>query len=114
MVASEKKCVFCEIVQGTTEADKVYDDEFVIGFWNMEPEFPIHILIVPKKHIPTLNDVPADNPIMHYMGRAARKIAEQFLVDQSGYRFIVNVNKGAGQKVFHIHAHVIARKDGDV
>ena len=113
MSASEKHCIFCDIVQGKAPADKVYEYELVVAFWDARPVRAVHILIVPREHIPTLNDVPADNHIMSHIGQVARKIAEQFGVDQSGYRLFVNVNRGGGQVIFHLHAHVIAHKGGE-
>ena len=105
--------MFCNIIQGKKPADKVYEDEFVVGFWDAKPVRPIHILIVPRAHIPTLNDVPPGDPIMSQIGHAARKIAEHFGVAQSGYRLLFNVNKSGWQEIFHLHGHLIARQDGE-
>lgn len=113
MGGPEGACIFCNIAGGQVPADKVYEDEFVVGFWDARPVRPIHILIVPREHIPTLNDVPAENPIMCHIGQAARKIAEHFGVDQAGYRLLFNVNKAGWQEIFHLHAHLIARRDGE-
>jgi len=104
-------CIFCEIIQGSRAADKVYEDDRVVAFWDANPVRPVHSLIVPRDHIATFNDIPEGNHILSHIGQVARKIAEDFGVDQSGYRFFVNVNKGGGQIVFHLHAHVIAKKD---
>jgi histidine triad (HIT) family protein len=101
-------CIFCNIVQGRAPAKIVYEDDLLVGFWDAHPVRPIHILIVPRTHIPTLNDIEPDNYILAHMGQAARKIAEQFGVAESGYRFFVNVNRGGGQVIFHLHGHVIA------
>ena len=110
MSDSGTDCIFCKIVEGKAAADKVYEDDKVVAFWDAHPARPIHILIVPREHIRTLNDIPSDNPIMAHIGQVAVKIAEQFGVAESGYRFFVNVNRGGGQVVFHLHAHVIASK----
>ncbi|MBI5571448.1 MAG: histidine triad nucleotide-binding protein [Desulfomonile tiedjei] len=104
-------CIFCKIAQGRAPADKVYEDEHVVAFWDAHPARPIHILIVPREHIRTLNDIPSDNHILAHIGQVAVKIAQQFGVAESGYRFFVNVNRGGGQVVFHLHAHVIAKKE---
>lgn len=104
-------CIFCNIVSKMADADIVYEDELVVAFWDINPARPIHILIVPREHIPTLNDIPENNHILSHIGQAASRIAKQFGVDQSGYRLFVNVNKGGGQVVFHLHAHVIAKSD---
>ena len=104
-------CIFCNIVNKKAPADIVYEDGLTVGFWDINPVRPVHILIVPREHIPTLNDIPEDNHILSHIGQVASRIAKQFGVDQSGYRLFVNVNKGGGQVVFHIHAHLIAKTD---
>lgn len=104
-------CVFCKIVEGTLPSRKIYEDELVVAFWDANPAAPIHILIVPRQHIPTLNDLPEDDRLFSHIGRVARKIAADLGVADSGYRFFVNVNRGGGQVVFHLHAHLIAGKD---
>jgi histidine triad (HIT) family protein len=90
---------------------KIYEDEGVVAFWDSRPASPIHILIVPRQHIPTLNDIPENDQILTHLGEVAKKIARQFGVDQSGYRLIINVNRGGGQMVFHLHAHFVAGND---
>jgi len=109
MTAIDKGCVFCNIVQGKVPADLVYEDELVVGFWDQNPVRPIHILIVPREHIPTLNDVPLGNHILSHIGQVAREIAERFGVAQTGYRFFINVNRDGGQEIFHLHAHLISK-----
>jgi histidine triad (HIT) family protein len=104
-------CVFCKIVAGTIPSHRVYEDELVVAFWDAHPAAPIHVLIVPRAHIPTLNDLPADDTLFEHMGRVAGKIAADLGVAQSGYRFFVNVNRGGGQVIFHLHAHLVAGKD---
>jgi histidine triad (HIT) family protein len=104
-------CVFCKIIRGELPAKKVYEDALTLAFWDANPTSPIHILIVPKIHIPTLNDVPEDEALLSHMGLVAKKIARQLKVDQYGYRFFINVNKGGGQVVFHLHAHLISGND---
>ncbi len=104
-------CVFCKIVEGTLPSRRVYEDELVVAFWDAHPAAPIHILIVPRTHIPTLNDLTDGDQLLAHMGHVARKIAEGLGVAQSGYRFFVNVNRGGGQVVFHLHAHIVAGKD---
>lgn len=104
-------CVFCKIINGKIPAEKVYEDDTVLAFHDANPASPIHILIVPKKHIPTLNDVPEGDPLLCHMGKVAKIIATKFGVADSGYRFFINVNKGGGQVIFHLHAHVVSGKD---
>jgi len=104
-------CVFCKIVEGKIPAKIVYQDELVVAFWDANPASPIHILIVPRKHIPTLNDVPEEDPILSHIATVAKKIAADLGVAEIGYRFFINVNKGGGQVVFHLHAHVVSGRD---
>lgn len=102
-------CVFCRIVDGKNPADIVYDDDRVVAFWDANPAAPLHILIVPREHISTLNDVPEDSDIIAHCGRVASKIAGMFGVAESGYRFFINVNRGGGQVIFHLHVHLVSR-----
>ncbi len=110
MSDSHADCVFCNIANGKLPADKVYEDDLVIGFWDANPVREIHILIVPRKHIPTLNDVKPEDHILCHVGQVATRIAEQFGVARTGYRLFINVNRGGGQVIFHLHAHLIANK----
>jgi histidine triad (HIT) family protein len=112
MTDSSSQCIFCDIASGKAPADHVYHDDAVVAFWDSNPARPIHILIVPREHIATLNDVPAGSPILGQLGEAAKIIAEKFGVSESGYRFFINVNSGGGQVIFHLHAHVVANKPG--
>jgi histidine triad (HIT) family protein len=114
MSDSPGDCVFCRILEGKVPAEIVYQDEFVVAFWDANPAAPIHILIVPRQHIPTLNDIASDDPVLSQMGRAAARIADDFGVAQSGYRFFVNVNRGGGQVIFHLHAHLVSRTGSGV
>jgi len=104
-------CIFCEIIAGRLPATKVYEDETIMAFRDAYPASPIHILIVPKRHISTFNDVSDDDPLLSEMGNVARKIARELGVAEPGYRFFINVNRGGGQVVFHLHAHLIAGRD---
>jgi len=104
-------CIFCRIIEGRLPARKLYEDGEVVAFWDARPASPIHILIVPRLHIPTLNDVPEGDHIVDHLFRVAKKIAQEVGVAQSGYRFFINVNRGGGQVVFHLHAHLVAGND---
>jgi histidine triad (HIT) family protein len=115
MDGSETDCIFCNIVRGKASANLVYEDEFVVGFWDANPSRPIHILIVPRTHIATLNDISEDNHILSHIGQAAAKIAADLGVADSGYRLLINVNREGGQVIFHLHAHLMAgRKKGSI
>ena len=102
-------CLFCKIVKGDIPSDKVYEDDQIIAFKDINPVAPVHILIIPKKHISTLNDLaPQDNELVGHIFETARKIAGDLGVDQDGYRCVFNTNKNGGQVVFHIHLHLLA------
>jgi histidine triad (HIT) family protein len=101
-------CLFCRIANLELPAKMVYEDDRVVAFHDINPQAPVHILICPRKHIPTLNDVSADDAaLVALLFDVARKIAGQFGVAQKGYRTVFNVNAEAGQTVFHLHLHVI-------
>ena len=104
-------CLFCKIVAGNLPARKLYEDSSVVAFHDVNPVGPIHVLIVPREHVPTLNDIPEDNHILSHMGGVARKIAHDLGIDGDGYRFYVNVGRGGGQMIFHLHAHLIAGRN---
>jgi histidine triad (HIT) family protein len=104
-------CIFCRIVAGELPARKIYEDELTVAFWDARPASPIHILIVPRRHIPTLNDVPEGDHLVCHMTEVAKRIAEDLRVAASGYRFFINVNRGGGQVIFHLHAHLVAGND---
>lgn len=104
-------CIFCNIIDGRLPAEKVYEDERAVAFHDANRAAPLHILIVPRRHVPTLNDVPDDDDILTHLGTVARRVAHDRGVAQSGYRFFINVNRGGGQVVFHLHAHLTAGND---
>lgn len=101
--------IFSKIINREIPADIVYQDDQVTAFRDIEPQAPIHILIVPNKEIATVNDVtPADEQMIGHMFTAAKRIAEQEGVAEEGYRLLVNCNRNAGQEVFHLHMHLFA------
>ncbi len=102
-------CLFCRIASGDVSADIVYEDDAVLAFNDVNPKAPEHILIIPREHIATLNDL--DDAHASLMGRlflVAKHIAGQQGFDEPGYRTVVNCNPQAGQSVFHVHMHVLA------
>lgn len=107
-VTPDPHCIFCRIVRGELPSRKIYEDDRVVAFWDANPVAEVHILIVPKRHIPTLNDLPHEDTLLSHLGVVAQKVAADLGVDQSGYRFVINVNRGGGQVVFHLHAHLTA------
>jgi len=101
-------CVFCRIVAGGIPAKKVYEDEHVVAFEDIKPQAPVHILVIPRRHIPTVNDLSEEDASL--AGRlilAARRLAAERGVDESGYRLVLNCNRNAGQEVFHVHLHLL-------
>ena len=101
--------IFSKIIKKEIPADMVYQDEFVTAFRDIEPQAPVHILIVPNKEIPTVNDISTeDEALVGKMFTAARKIAADEGVAENGYRLLINCNKHGGQEVFHLHMHLFA------
>ena len=104
-------CVFCKIVKGELPAKVVYEDELVMAFHDINPQAPIHILIIPKEHIPTVNDIEGKHErLIGHIFVVAKKIAKELGVSEKGYRILINCNKDAGQEIYHIHFHFFAGK----
>jgi histidine triad (HIT) family protein len=101
-------CLFCKIIDKTIPADIVYEDDRVIAFRDVAPQAPTHILIIPRQHIATLNDLDASNTelVGHILHTAKTIAAEQGLADD-GYRVAMNCNQHGGQTVYHIHLHLL-------
>jgi len=103
-----KNCIFCDIVDGKLRAKIVYNSENVLAFNDIRPQAPVHILIIPKKHIPTLNDIILDDKLLiGEMFIAAQQIAKDLGFSENGYRTVFNCNRDAGQEVYHIHLHLL-------
>jgi len=100
-------CLFCKIVAGEVPADKVYQDEQVVVFKDIHPKARVHLLVVPRIHIESLEDLrPEHDELMGYMMRLLPKLArEQGL--ENGFRTIINTGKGGGQVIFHLHIHLV-------
>jgi len=105
-------CLFCSIIEGKISSNKVYEDEWCVAFRDINPKAPTHVLIVPRKHIPTTNDLTAeDAELVGRLFLAAKKIAADEGVAQAGYRTLFNCNAAAGQAVFHIHLHLLGGRE---
>jgi len=101
-------CLFCKFVSGEIRPDKVYEDDEVLAFRDINPQAPTHILVIPKRHIATLNDLEeADAALIGKLYLAARNIAREEGIAEAGYRTLINCNELAGQSVFHIHLHLL-------
>ena len=99
--------IFTKIIQKEIPADIVYQDEHVTAFRDINPQAPVHILIVPNKEIPTVNDIEeADEELVGKLFSAAKKIAADEGVAENGYRLLINCNRDGGQEVFHLHMHL--------
>ena len=101
-------CLFCKIAAGEIPASKVYEDDRLLAFNDINPQAPMHVLVIPKRHIATLNDLAAgDDALIGAMVRTAAAIAKEKGYDGPGYRTVFNCNAQAGQTVFHVHLHVL-------
>ncbi|MDQ1363273.1 MAG: histidine triad family protein [Pseudomonadota bacterium] len=101
-------CIFCKIAKGEIPSNVVFQNDDVLAFRDLNPQAPTHILVIPKKHIATTNDItPADEALIGKMLLAAKQVAKDEGIAESGYRTVMNCNRGAGQTVFHIHLHVL-------
>ena len=101
-------CLFCKMVDGSVPTDKVFEDEDVLAFKDINPAAPNHVLIIPKKHIATLNDAGTeDQLLLGKMMLTARQLADELGVAEEGYRVAMNCNSQGGQSVYHIHLHLL-------
>jgi len=101
-------CIFCKIVEGTIPSKKVFENEHVVAFHDIQPAAPVHVLIIPKKHIAAMNDVAEEDlPLIAEIHRAALQIARELGVAESGYRLVNNCGRDSGQIVFHLHYHLL-------
>ena len=102
-------CLFCKIIAGEIPGALVYQDDRLAAFKDINPQAPLHVLIVPRKHIATLNDLaPEDDSLVGEMFRRAAALAKEHGYSDRGYRTVFNTNREAGQTVFHIHLHLLA------
>lgn len=104
-------CLFCEIAAGTIPSKKAYEDETVVAFYDIAPQAPVHVLIIPRKHIESAQALTeTENTLLCHMFEVARSLAVELGVAESGYRLITNVGPDAGQSVPHLHLHLIGGK----
>jgi len=101
-------CLFCKMVQGEITPDTLYEDDRVLAFKDINPQAPVHFLVVPKQHISTLNDLDNSHAeLIGHMYLTARDIAQAQGIAEGGYRSLINCNPDAGQTVWHVHLHVL-------
>lgn len=105
---ANQDCLFCKILSGDIPAEVIYESDTAIAFRDINPQAPTHALIIPRKHIATINDIDAeDHALVGSLYAAAKEIAAQEGFSDEGYRAVMNCNEAAGQTVFHIHLHLL-------
>ncbi|MCU1231906.1 MAG: HIT-like protein [Acidobacteria bacterium] len=111
-MVSNDRCLFCRIASGEITAKKVYEDADVVAFEDINPQAPTHVLIVPRKHIPSLDDLTdADAQVVGTVLTRAAQIARNLHLESDGYRLVINNGEAAGQTVFHIHFHILGGRN---
>jgi len=101
-------CVFCKIVNREIPAKVVYEDDKVMAFHDINPQAPVHILVIPKEHIPTVNDLEEKHKeLIGHIFLVIKEIAKEMGIAESGYRVLVNCNRDGGQEIYHIHFHLL-------
>jgi histidine triad (HIT) family protein len=104
----ENDCIFCQIARGQTDTEMLYQNDTLVVFKDINPHAPVHLLLVPKKHIRSVNDITeADQEILAELILVAKEMAMEQGVARSGYKLLYNVEKGGGQLIFHLHMHLI-------
>ena len=102
------ECLFCKMVSGQIKPNTVYEDDDILAFKDINPQAPVHVLVIPKKHTATLNDLkPGDAALVGKLLMTAARIAKDSGIAESGYRAVMNCNADAGQSVFHVHLHLL-------
>ncbi len=100
--------IFSKIINREIPADVVFENDRILAFRDINPQAPVHVLIIPKKAIPTINDIsPEDTPLIGELFVVARQLAAQEGIDESGYRTVFNCNRDGGQEVYHLHLHLL-------
>lgn len=112
MSDSNTDCLFCSILSGDIPADIIFESETAIAFRDINPQAPTHVIIIPRQHVPTINDISEDDQlIVGSLYTAASTIAAAEGVADDGYRVVMNCNAAAGQSVFHIHLHLLGGRE---
>jgi len=101
-------CLFCRIVAGEIPADVIYSDERCLAFRDINPQSPVHALIIPREHLESLDEATQkDEALLGHLLKVAARVANEQELSESGYRTVINTGAGAGQSVFHLHVHVL-------
>ena len=107
--ASMEDCIFCKIVEKDIPSELIYEDDQIVAFNDINPQAPIHVLIIPKEHFASLNDIPEEKKdVLSHILLKARQIAQNLGINDKGYRIVLNTGRDSGQVVFHIHFHLLA------
>jgi len=105
---NDDKCIFCRIVKGLENANIIFQDEQATAFWDINPIAPVHILIVPNKHIESINSLQEEDTLLiGNLFLIAKRIASDLKIDEKGYRLVINTGPDGGQTIYHIHLHLI-------
>lgn len=105
-------CLFCKIIAGEIPSTKVYEDETVYAFKDISPMAKVHVLIIPKQHIDSMNDINSENSaVVAHIFEVAAELAKKLEIDKTGYRVVSNCGKDAGQTVFHLHFHLLGGEE---
>jgi len=103
-----ENCIFCKIISGQIPCERVYEDDMVLSFKDINPGAPVHVLIIPKKHISSVNDLKEEDAnIIGHIFMVAKEIASKLGIEGSGYRIVTNCGEDGGQTVGHIHFHLL-------
>ncbi len=103
-----EECIFCRIASGEMEADIVYSDDRVVAFRDINPQAPVHVLVIPRKHLRSALDLDEeDGGLLAHLFKVIRRVSEEEGIAGTGVRILTNVERGAGQSVFHLHFHVL-------
>jgi histidine triad (HIT) family protein len=103
-----ENCIFCKIIEGQQPAKIVYEDDQVVAIEDIRPQAPVHLLVMPRKHVPTLKDAESgDEPMMGHLFTVVAHLARERQLEARGYRTVINNGPWAGQTVYHLHLHVL-------
>lgn len=100
-------CLFCRIIDRTLQSTIVYEDEHVLAFPDINPQAPVHLLVIPKRHVQSVQELDGDAPLLGRLLQTCVKLSKQKGIDTSGYRIVTNTGSHAGQTVFHLHFHLL-------
>ena len=103
------ECLVCKIIEGVIPSQKLYEDEHVYAFHDIDPKAPVHVLVIPKHHVATLDEA-EDPALLAQLMQGVRHVANEVLKLDAGYRVVINVREGGGQVVFHLHVHILGGK----